>query len=436
MPEVIVIGGGIVGLSCAAELAERGMEVLLLEKDDIGFEQSGRSTAAVILPDQGSAPPYRSLAALGAHGWSRFSDRWGCEIELNREGWIHIAQDVRDWSQWESDSLAWSRLSGGVSDGFDLQRADASARFPALTGSFIAANVRSGGHVNPTLVLRGLREGGQRAGVEYRIGTMATGFDVRKGRVHAVCSSDGPIACGDVVIAAGLWTDRLCDLLECRVPVRHVRAPVGVTGPVPNVIPGFLRGGTFGARQNADGTIRISGGWRNPGVIHDVSLTDLAELRTWLPVLRRRRADVALCVDRRTLVRDLRLRYPRGGRREKMLLPTDWEPSPSRRSTARKLQSLISVVPVLKGLRIHQRLAGLVEVTPDMQPVIGRLPAVENTYVLGGFSGHGFILGPAAAQSVADLITGPTSPEYIVDMDQYRPERFMGRRLPVGEVTF
>ena len=53
-PDVIVVGGGLIGLLTAAELSERGARVCVIEKDDVGFEQSGRSVAAINLP--GGAP--------------------------------------------------------------------------------------------------------------------------------------------------------------------------------------------------------------------------------------------------------------------------------------------------------------------------------------------------------------------------------------------
>jgi glycine/D-amino acid oxidase-like deaminating enzyme len=135
--DVAIVGAGIVGLTCAAYLAERGLEVVLLEKDDIGFEQSGRSTAAVTLPartNENTSSPVdksRSLPVLAAQEWQSFEQRWDCSIELNSEGWLSMAVDDADISAWDRDKATYLSLSGGKK-GTELAAPAARERFPSL----------------------------------------------------------------------------------------------------------------------------------------------------------------------------------------------------------------------------------------------------------------------------------------------------------------
>src|SRR6187397_1314190 len=101
--DVAVVGGGLIGLLTAAELAERGLRVVLLEKDDIGFEQSGRSVAAVNLPGGTSNGGVTSMLRVSADEWSTFEERWSCDVDLNAEGWHIVIADDDDQAWIETD---------------------------------------------------------------------------------------------------------------------------------------------------------------------------------------------------------------------------------------------------------------------------------------------------------------------------------------------
>jgi sarcosine oxidase subunit beta len=64
------------------------------------------------------------------------------------------------------------------------------------------------------------------------------------------------------------------------------------------------------------------------------------------------------------------------------------------------------------------------DLTPDLEPVIGQIPGLENAYVATGFSGHGFMYGPGACQALSDVIVGG---ETVIDLENYRPERLKAK---------
>jgi glycine/D-amino acid oxidase-like deaminating enzyme len=431
-PDIVVIGGGLIGMLTAAELSERGAKVVVVEKDDIGFEQSGRSVAAVNLPGgraNDSAPMLRS----SAEEWGTFEDRWECRIDINAEGWYIVVADPSDESWLEIDRAAWENTAG-FSESTTLDAAAARERFPQLAGPLLALDARHGGHVDAVMVMNGLREAVSRRGVEVRCGVMVTDFELRGDTIAAVKTREGRIDCGTVVAAAGVWSQRLCDRLGFHIPMQRVRAPAVETGPMPpNTIPGFLRGATFGARQNRNGTIRVTGGYRFSAMLHDLSFNDLRDLRIWAPALWQNRKEISFRLSPETLRSEIgctiaRLRSSDG----KVVVPQGYHPPSSPYDRDKQLRDLARLIPTLGKPRVHRSFSGVMDLIPDLQPVLGRIPDTANGFVATGFSGHGFMYGPGACKAIGQLILDGDAG---IDLHDYRPERLNGN-LKMREQIF
>jgi glycine/D-amino acid oxidase-like deaminating enzyme len=417
--EVVVIGGGLIGLLTAAELAERGVRVTVLEKDDLGFEQSGRSVAAVNLPG-GEPNPESELLRASADEWARFEERWGHTVDLNSGGWNIVIADDHDREWLDLERATWHDTAGYPESEL-LEASAAHERFPSLEGELLALDVRHGGHVDALMVVNALRQIAQERKIEVRCGEMVTGFDVDGERIVRVKTTSGSISPETVVVAAGLWSPDLCAPLGFRIPMQRVRAPAVETGPMPpGTIPGFLRGSTFGAKQNRNGTIRITGGYRYSAMLHDLSLRDFRDFRVWGPALWQNRKDVSFRVDPAVLKFDLASIRARNG---KVAFPQRYEPPSKPRDRYSQLADLAQIVPALKQTRIHRSFSGVMDLLPDLQPVLGRIPDTANAYIAGGFSGHGYMNGPGACRAMAELIT---TGESSIDLDAYRPERLRG----------
>lgn len=423
--DVAIVGGGLIGLLTATELAERGASVLLLEKDDVGFEQSGRSVAAVNLPGGEPNGGPESMLRACADEWATFEERWGCRIDLNAEGWHIVVADERDEEWMAIDRQTWLETAGyPQSETLDAQAA--RERFPSLQGPFRSLEVRNGGHVDARLVMRGLADAARRLGVDVRTGTLVTGFMRRGDVVTAVRTQSGAVPCGVVIVAGGVWAPRLCDLLGFHVPMQRVRAPALETEPLPaGTIPGFVRGSTFGARQNRDGSVRITGGYRYSAMLHDLSLNDLRDLRLWGPALWKNRKDVSLRVSPRTLGAELSSAFAtlRAGKGE-IVVPRRYDVTSRPRDRIKQLRDLGRLIPAVNSAGVRRTFAGVIDLLPDLQPVIGRIPGTDNAYASTGFSGHGYMYGPGACRAMAELVVdGETS----IDLEPYRPERLNGK---------
>jgi glycine/D-amino acid oxidase-like deaminating enzyme len=423
--DVVVVGGGLIGLLTACELAERHARVVVLEKDDVGFEQSGRSVAAVNLPGGKPGSASASMLRISAEEWSTFEDRWDCVIDLNRDGWHIVIADEDDRAWLDVDRSTWQQTAGFPDSEF-ISAEVARQRFPQLEGEFLGLDVRHGGHVDAAMVMNALREAANRRGIRILCGSMASGFEVTRGTLVRVKTQNGSFACDAVVIAAGLWSPRICDRLGFHIPMQRIRAPAAETGPMPrNTIPGFLRAASFGARQNRNGAIRITGGYRYSAMLHDIGFGDLRDVRLWAPAFWQNRKDVSLRVDLNALRKEISSIFAqlRTGNRY-IVVPRDHHPSASPRHRRRQLEALGKLIPAVGGARVQRSFAGVIDLTPDLQPVIGRVPGMNNVYVATGFSGHGYMHGPGACKAIAGVvIDGKTD----IDLEPYRPERLSGR---------
>lgn len=419
-PDVVVIGGGLIGMLTAAELAERGARVIVVEKDDVGFEQSGRSVAAVNLPG-GEPNPAAPLLRASADQWARFEERWGHGIDLNSEGWFIVIADDRDRDWLEVDRATW-RSTAGYPESTLLDAAAARERFPQFEGKLVAVDVRHGGHVDALMVMKALRQIAQQSGIDVRCGEMVTGFDLERERITAVRTTRARLSAQIFVIAAGLWSPDLCERLGFHIPMQRVRAPAVETGPMPSAtVPGFVRGSGFGAKQNRNGTIRITGGYRYSAMLHDLSLRDFRDFKIWAPALWQNRKDVSFRFDPAALRSEVHAAIR--SRNGELVVPQQYEPPATPRDRFRQLAELAELVPSLRTARLHRSFSGVMDLLPDLQPVLGRIPTIDNAYIAGGFSGHGYMYGPGACQAIAELVTTGMSS---IDLEPYRPERLEG----------
>jgi glycine/D-amino acid oxidase-like deaminating enzyme len=372
------------------------------------------------------------MLRVSSDAWSTFEDRWGCSIALNSDGWHIVVADGKDEEWIATDRATWA-VTAGYPDNETLDEDAARERFPQLQGSFLGLDVRPGGHVDAVLVMKGLLTAAERLGVSVRRGTLTTGFEISGQTVTAVRTTHESISCGTVIVAAGIWSPDLCDLLGFHIPMQRIRAPAAETGPLPpGTIPGFLRASTFGARQNRNGTVRITGGYRYSAMLHDLSLRDVRDLRLWAPAFWKNRKDVSLRVSPRLLAKELvaSLASLRGGK-HRTVVPQGFDPTSRPRDRRRQLDDLGRLVPAVRGARIQRAFAGVMDLIPDLQPVIGEIPGMENAYVSTGFSGHGYMYGPGACQAMARLIIDRDAG---LDLDSYRPERLAGSLSMRGQL--
>ena len=424
--DAVIIGAGITGCSTAYRLSRRGWKVVVLEKDDIAHEASGRTMAAVGLVGK-HHPDEFALAKASMDIWYGLNEELNTDIELNEGGRLVIANSEEDLPLFE-EMIGGAEASGVSIEWYEA--AEARAKWPFLQGSFIkAAHSRHEGHVNPLKVVHGFARGAQEYGAEIHTGCIATEVVTKGGKVASVLTNRGEISTPVVLDAAGVWGYRLADRLGVKFPVQLIKVVQGETEPAPRLFDCFLRGPTYGSRQTASGAFRITGGYRKMDVYHNLSLHDLRDLAIWIPRILQYRKDVTMKLDPNILKLDVSALFSRVlGNGKGKPAPVGTEPRRQPENVARKLKRIGSLVPQMQGLRLTRTWGGYVDMTPDFLPILGAVERIKGFYVATGFSGHGFAVGPIVGKLMAELIVdGSTS----VDITSFRPDRFAEGKTPV-----
>ena len=374
--EVVVVGGGVMGASIAFHLAERGADVLLLERRHLCAGPTRHSTAIVRL--HYTQPLLVRMAALGLDVYRTFEDRYGTSA-----GFVHCGM-LFGVAEAERDTLA-ANVEVGLAEGAntalvsaeEVREIDARVNPDGLAFCYEP----EAGYCDPYLATGGFAAAAVRAGarIEERRRVLwvgEDGVDTRTGRVDA----------GSVIVAAGPWTTRLLHPLGYDLPIAPAPAEVGryrlrdVFGPPPPALadftgmqfyfrpaePGFLEVGSL-APEHADQPV-------DPD--HPAEGARLETLRAYESALAHR------------------LRGAAGG---------------------------------------HWRGAwtGIYDVTPDWEPVIDRVPGTENVYVAAGFSGHGFKLAPAVGTTLAELVLDGRASTFDVSLlaaDRFERGALVGAR--------
>ncbi|RZF29230.1 FAD-binding oxidoreductase [Paraburkholderia sp. UYCP14C] len=413
--DVAVIGGGIIGVSTAYELARRGVSVVLLEKGIIGAEQSGRNWGWV---RQQNRDLYElPLAMQSLARWAELSDELGEDIGFRRAGILYGSEQPADVAQWET----W--LGKARALGFDSQLLSArelAARVPNGHAKW-AGGVwsHSDGRAEPSKAAPAIARGAQRLGARVHQNCAVRGLDISAGRVSGVWTERGLISASNVVLAGGAWSALFCRRHGIDLPAVNVIGTALRTAEAPAVIDGCFSGPNFAMRRRLDGgyTIAVPGYGRME--IAPQNLRHAVKFRKMF---------------RSKLNKKLKFRVAQpffGGAegsanwRNDEISPFEvtrvLNPVPDAEWPTRALENVATVFPELSGLRVAHAWAGAIDTTPDLVPVMSRVDSTPGLVIASGFSGHGFGLGPGAGMLVSRIVTNDATG---IDLRPYRLTRF------------
>ncbi len=247
------------------------------------------------------------------------------------------------------------------------------------------------------------------------------GIETAGGRICGVVTERGAVACGQAVLAGGVWSRLFLGNLDIDFPQLKVLGTVMRTAPLEGP-PSYAVGGSdFAFRKRADGGYTIAR--RNMGTAPVVP-DSFRLFHEFLPTLVKQRAEVRVRIGRRFVEEG------RTALRWSLDEPSPFEavrvldPAPEKDMMRQAGHNLVAAFPAFAGMRILDAWGGYIDATPDAVPVIGEVPRIPGFFIASGFSGHGFGIGPGAGRLVADIVTGATPS---VDMRPFRLDRF--RRL-------
>ena len=358
------------GASTAFHLAEAGAEdVLLVERDALASGSTSRAAGGVraqFSDELNIAIAMRSLEAL-----DRFADRPGAEIDLRRTGYLFLLDREKDVRTFEH-SVELQNEHGVPSRLVDPAEAKRLSPLIDVDGVLAATFSPIDGHASPEAVVQGYAAGARAFGAAIATGCAVTGIDVESGEIRAVETSRGRVETSTVVCTAGVWSRGIAQLAGLDLPVVPYLREVGFTGPMPTAGRPPLTvdfSTSFYFHGEGQGLLfGMADPQQPPGL-------DVPRDPDWL---------------------------------EKVLTVAE------RRA------------PALCDTGIAGGWAGFYEVTPDHNALIGESRDVSRFLYATGFSGHGFMQGPAVGEIVRDLVLGRRP---FVDVTPLAVERFAGDAL-------
>lgn len=414
--DVVVIGGGVIGVCTALYLAEAGQRVVLLEKGRIAGEQSSRNWGWI--RQQGRDPDELPIMVEANRLWRDLAQRTNMDIGLTQGGVTYLARSDAEMARY-ADWLPHAQAHGV--DSRLLSASEVADLIPGMSTHYAGAlYTASDMRAEPWVAVPALAGVAGRAGACIVENCAVRALDVQAGRVAGVLTEHGRIAAPRVVLAGGAWSALLLRRHGIALPQLSVRATVAATEPVPMVYPGGAADDGIAFRPRKDGGYSLAAGGFHELFVGPDAFRALPKYLTQL------RAD--------PLGTRLLPAAPRGFP-DAWLTPRRWDvegpspfermrilnPTPNRRKVAQLTERFQALFPDLGPVRVRAAWAGMIDTMPDVVPVVDHVAALPGLTVGTGMSGHGFGIGPGMGKVLTALVMGK-DPGH--DLSRFRLSRF------------
>ncbi len=365
--EAVIVGAGIMGCAIAHALAERGLtDVVVLERDAIG--RGATADAAGGIRQQFSTETNVRLATYSVRVWETFAERFGVDIGLRQQGYLFLLTDPAEEPVF--------RRNLALQQGLGVPARWVTPAEIAELNPFIELDDVLGGTFCPedgwadtSAATMGFAQAARRLGVAIEEETPVTGIGVEAGRVWGVSTPRGEIAAPTVILCAGPQTRQVGAMAGVDLPIDPYRRMSFITEPFDRLPP---------------------------------SLPMTIEFTTGLYVHPESRGFL----------------FGMANRAE----PSTFDKTVDEGWMLTTVEALVARVPAFEEASVMRGWAGFYEITPDDNPLLGDVGEPAGLLVAAGFSGHGFMQGPAIGACIAELICDGAAKT--VDIAPFRPTRF------------
>ena len=368
---VVIIGGGVMGVSISYHLAAAGVpDVVLVDKDAFGSGSTCKAAGGVRA--QFSDRINIELGLRSLETFANFGALFNQEIDFHKVGYLFLLDSAATVSAFEQN-VALQNDHGVPSRMISVAEAKQLSPLISTEGLLAAAFSPTDGHCTPESVVLGYAVAARRKGARLIANCAATGIERNDDRIIAVNTEGGRIETDTVICATGAWSKEVGEWVGVDLPVTPLRRQILVTEPMPALDPHTPFTIDFGSSFYFHGEGR--------GLL--LGMSDPQET----PGFKMNRSD-------------------------------DWL-SELGEAIERRAPGLIDV-------GIANGWAGLYEMTPDHNAIIGEAESVSRFLYATGFSGHGFLMGPAVGEVMRDLYLGERP---FLDISGLDARRFAGNEI-------
>jgi sarcosine oxidase subunit beta len=349
--DVVIIGGGMIGSSIAFHLAKLGLtDVIVLEKD-IFIGAGATAKCAGGIRAQFSSEINIKMSLLSEDLLENFKAETGEDGIFDQCGYLFLVTTPEDEETFRKNMEL--QLANGVPVVWltpdDIHDLTPNVRLDDVLGGTFSGKDGIG---DPHVFTHGYANAAKRLGATFELETEVTDIKVEGGKVVGVVTNKGDIACRIVINAAGPYASLIGEMAGIELPIEPVKRQISTTSPLAWLPESFpmvvdVSSGLYCHRESGG----LLMGWADP--------------------------DTAAGLDES--------------------LDPDY--------TDEIIMKAIDRIPILEEAGIATSWAGLYAVTPDHRAILGTVSTVEGFIVAAGFSGHGFMHGPAVGKLIAELIT-------------------------------
>ena len=414
--DVVVIGGGVIGVCAALYLAQAGQRVVLLEKGRIAAEQSSRNWGWV--RQQGRDPAELPIMVEARHLWKALAQETNIDIGLRQTGVTFLAakpEKMADFEAW----LPYAKAAGVDSRLMGPRKT--AQMFPDAARQYAGAiTTPSDMRAEPWVAVPALAGIAARAGVQIIEQCAVRTLDTQAGRVAGVVTEAGHIRAQAVVLAGGAWSSLFLRNHGVSIPQLSVRENVAATTALPAFHEGAAADPKVAFRRRADGG-------------YTLAPTGVTELFVG-PDAFRALPKYITQLKHSPFRQNLLPKAPKG-------FPDAWgtarkwsadevtpfeamrilDPAPNMRKVKRLVSDFEALFPKLGPVQVKASWAGMIDVMPDIVPVVDHCADLPGLTIATGMSGHGFGIGPGMGRVIASLVTGGAVGH---DLSRFRMSRF------------
>jgi len=379
--EVVVIGGGVVGASIAFHLAEASVDVALIEKSELGAGSTSKAAGGLrtIFSDDLNI----EIALRSIEAYRNFSARPGHEVDFKVHGYLILISREDDLENFRR--IVERQNAFGIPSRI-ISPEEAREINPMISteGLIAALHSPADAQCSPEGAVMGYAQGARKLGAKILQGEGVMGIDQEANSITAVHTASRKISTSTVVIAAGVWSPEIGEMIGLDIPVKPYKREIVITDS-------------------------LGSHWS--GMPDSLPMTiDFSSTLSWRP------EGGALLI---------------GFSDERV--PAGFDTTRDPRYIEKLAELALHRIPITNELGIGKGWAGLYDTSPDNNALLGEANSPNRVLYATGFSGHGVMQAPAVGEIIRDLYLGQ---EPFVDISPLSVDRFKEARARRESAVF